>query len=260
MTEKPLNIRVRGHLLVPFGRPKWDISKITISSVSTDSSYFTSATPCAYIDVAANAPLRLYHIENCLPDFSSDGVTYDENDEQMTLNTVLLVKEALLTSCDFDSDFEKRFLELYFSWALERCTPNERQRRHPRQELDKPLNDAWWPVEAMLPLPQAHLYVHDPLSRSFTPTPTNMFKVDFAFWTGKQFVAVEIDGKSHIGDEKHITKDRMLQRAGVQVIHILNKELVEHGTKVMSALLPKPISHFWQSVDGKPNSHPFIPF
>lgn len=87
-----------------------------------------------------------------------------------------------------------------------------------------------------------------------------MFKVDFAFWTGKQFVAVEIDGKSHIGDEKHITQDRMLQRAGVQVIHILNKELMEHGTQVMSALLPKPISHFWQSVDGKPNSHPFIPF
>lgn len=92
MTEKSLNIRVRGHLLVPFGRLKWDISKITISSVSTDSSYFTSATPCAYIDVAANAPLRFYDIEDCLPDFSSGGITYDENEEQMTLNTVLLVK------------------------------------------------------------------------------------------------------------------------------------------------------------------------
>jgi len=73
--------------------------------------------------------------------------------------------------------------------------------------------------------------------------------VDFAFWTGSKIVAVEVDGTSHIGDEKHITKDRMLQRAGVQVIHVLNKELVEHGTKVIEALLPTPISRYWQDLE-----------
>lgn len=261
MTEKPLNIRVRGHLLVPFGRPKWDISKIKIASVSTDSSYFTSATPCAYIDVSEKAPLRLYHIENCLPDFSPDMITLEEDEEQPMLATVHTVKNALLSSCEFDSDFEKQFLELYFTWVLERCTPkNYSLHNRSRQELRKPLNNIWWPVEALLPLPQAHLYVHDPLSKGFTPTPTNMFKVDFAFWTGRQFVAVEIDGKSHVGDEKHITKDRMLQRAGVQVIHILNRELTDHGIKVVSSLLPQPILNFWQSVEGEPNRYPLIPF
>lgn len=259
MGERSLNIRVRGHLLVPFGRPKWDISKITISSVSTDSSYFTSATPCAYVDVEANAPLRLYDIENCLPDFPTDSITYDDDEERASLKTVHLVKNALLLSSEFDSDFEKRFLELYFQWILERCSPNEWQRCRPRHELDKPLDNAWWPVEALLPLPQAHLYVDDPLSNRRTLPPTNMFKVDFAFWTGKRFVAVEVDGKSHIGNEKHVTKDRMLQGAGVQVIHVLNREL-EHGTNVMGALLPDVVSHFWQSVEGKPSSYPIIPF
>ncbi len=69
-----------------------------------------------------------------------------------------------------------------------------------------------------------------------------------------------MDGKSHIGDEKYITKDRMLQRAGVQVIHILNKELIEHGTKVMNSLLPAGISQFWQTVEGGPNWYAIIPF
>ncbi|MDE2149414.1 MAG: DUF559 domain-containing protein [Gammaproteobacteria bacterium] len=253
--QAALNIRVRGHLLVPFGRPKWDISKIAISCVSTDSSYFTSDTPCAYIDVAANEPLRLYRADECLPDFSHSAIEFGEAEKQ-----IFMVKNLLAASCEFGSDFEKRFLELYFKWVVESCTPAEWQRRVPREHLEKPVNDPWWGIEALLPLPQAHLYVHDPLSKAWHPVPTTMFKVDFAFWTGHRFVAVEVDGKTHIGDEKHITKDRMLQRAGVQVIHILNKELLEHGTKVMSALLPQQISQFWQSVSGKPNANPWLPF
>jgi hypothetical protein len=259
MSSTSLNIRVRGPLLVPFGRPKWDISKITISSVSTDSSYFKSDTPCAYIDVGANSALRLHHIENCLPEFPADAVPFDQDEGQAALKTLQVVKESLLTSCNYDSDFEKRFLELYFKWIVERCSPKEWQCRRPRSELTKPNDDPWWFIEALLPLPQAHLYVHDPLSGQFQPAPKTMFKVDFAFWTGKQFIAIELDGKSHIGDEKHVTKDRMLQRAGVHVIHILNKELMEYGTKVMDALLPDPVSHFWRIVD-KPNGYPFVPF
>jgi hypothetical protein len=113
MVQKPLNIRVKGHL-VPFGRPKWDISKITISCVSTDSSYFSSDTPCAYLDVASNTPLRLYHIENCLPDFDfpTARVPFDD-EEQDAVRTVHIVKDALLKSCEFDSDFERRFLDFY---------------------------------------------------------------------------------------------------------------------------------------------------
>ena len=79
-----------------------------------------------------------------------------------------------------------------------------------------------------------------------------MFKVDFAFWTGEELVAIEIDGGSHIGSEKHVRKDRMLQRAGVPVIHILNKEVEEHPDAVIRRLLPDQISEFWNHLSPYP--------
>lgn len=72
-----------------------------------------------------------------------------------------------------------------------------------------------------------------------------MFKVDFAFWTGKRIIAIEIDGSSHVGSELHIRKDRMLQKAGVMVIHILNSELLKYGVKTLEKLLPKEIVQYW---------------
>ena len=86
-----------------------------------------------------------------------------------------------------------------------------------------------------------------------------MFKVDFAFWTGKNFVAVEIDGSSHVGNERHVTKDRMLQRAGVQVIHILNSEVLQHGNEVIERLLPREITNFWRYMN-RDAFDPRIPF
>ena len=62
----------------------------------------------------------------------------------------------------------------------------------------------------MIPLPQAHHYLLDPLSKTGDYDPQCMVRVDFAFWTGKRIVAVEIDGGSHIGGttDTHVKKGR----------------------------------------------------
>ena len=87
-------------------------------------------------------------------------------------------------------------------------------------------------------------------------------KVDFAFWTGKRLVAVEIDGGSHIGSDSHIEKDRLLQRSGVHVVHILNSEITKYRVKVVKRLLPPEITSFWKGVETKWRSNPLddIPF
>jgi len=97
-----------------------------------------------------------------------------------------------------------------------------------------------------MPLPQAHLYLEDPFREYWQFIPEKMVKVDFAFWTGRDIVAVEIDGASHIGNPNHVTKDRALLRAGVQVVHILNNELMEYGEKAIDCLLPDSITRFWR--------------
>ena len=87
--------------------------------------------------------------------------------------------------------------------------------------------------------------------------PTNNFRVDFGFWTGTQLIAVEIDGKEPEGYERDVRRDRLLRRAEVDVVHILNTEIERHGIKVISELLPKPITFDWL-MQPTPNV-PFMP-
>lgn len=89
--------------------------------------------------------------------------------------------------------------------------------------------------------------------------PTNNFRVDFGFWTGTRLVAVEIDGHEPEGYARDIRRDRLLRRAGVEVVHILNTEIMEHGTRVVSRLLPIAITYDWLKRP-VPSRAPFIPF
>lgn len=91
-------------------------------------------------------------------------------------------------------------------------------------------------------------------------SPTELVK--HTLWTGEHLIAIEIDGGSHIGSEAHIQKDRLLQRSGVHVVHILNSEITKYGLKVVERLLPSEITHFWSSSERKYRCNPFndIPF
>lgn len=256
-TSKPFTIRLHidDHLLIPFGAKKYDINSIRLSGVSTSGTYFTSPIPVAHLDVKSEKPLCFNDMDRCYPeDFIQCPDTHND--------AVKLVKQYLIARCDERSQSEKKFIELYVQFVLDTTTETFWQ-------TSKPHNDPRWFWAALLPLPQAHLYVNDPLEEGFVFTPNRMFKVDFAFWTGAELVAVEIDGGSHYYDGEsggeassdHIIRDRMIQRAGVRTIHILNEELLRHGTKVIERLLPKPITQFWSNnSDDYPPLGPFAPF
>ena len=132
-------------------------------------------------------------------------------------------------------------MESYFEYVLE---ARSSLKYRPVDEDCTPATDEAHLWGALLPLPQAHLYCEDPLVEGATFVPERMFKVDFLFWSGKQLIAVEIDGSSHIGSETHIIKDRLLQRSGVHVVHITNREVFEFGTKIIRKLLPAPVWRF----------------
>ena len=83
-------------------------------------------------------------------------------------------------------------------------------------------SDLWG---ALLPIPELQLYVQDPLASVQSYEPNNNFRVDYGFWDGERLIAVEIDGAEPEGYAKDIRRDRLLRRAGVDVIHILNLEL-----------------------------------
>ena len=113
---------------------------------------------------------------------------------------------------------------------------------------------------AMLPIPQMQLYVHDPLEDDWSGTyePSNNFRVDFGFWTGTKLIAVEIDGNEPQGYARDIRRDRLLRRANVDVVHILNSELDIHGKKVILHLLSESIRWGWRDAP-VPKYSPFWP-
>lgn len=250
----PVQIKVQDHLIIPFGRPKWHINDIKISAVSTDATYFESATPCVYIDKSKKEPLRLARFKEYFPD---NFPCVDD-----TVAALYYMRDYLIEKCELQTEHEKRFLWLYFEHIKDRVEYDDALKDY-YAEMNPPVQGIadWidWMFWALMPLPQAHLYAHNPLTRQYLAgfSPDRMFKVDFAFWTGESIVAVEIDGSSHIGNVSHVEKDRMLARAGVHVIHVLNSEIDEYKDFVIEALLPKNIVYPWEaSYDAKRPEHP----
>jgi hypothetical protein len=235
-----IKIKISDHLLIPFGRPKWDISKIKIVGVSTSATYFQSETPCVYIDKASEWPIVMTDFPEAFPQEFSRGKEYDD-----PIAAFEFIRNYLKKNCEIQTDAEQRFLDLYFSYILDQVILSKKNLPESwRSQV--PYNNPHWLFRALMPLPQAHLYLEDPFGDRFQFLPEKMVKVDFAFWTGTEIVAVEIDGPSHIGSPNHVTKDRALVRAGVHVVHILNNELMEYGEKAINRLLPDSITLFWR--------------
>jgi hypothetical protein len=249
---------VGGHLLIPFGVERWRIEDVKVSGVSTDATYFESSAPLCHIDMSTAVGLRLYQVDDVLP---NEGAYPLANSVEANLEAV---QTTIVQACQFDADSERLFLNLYFKYLLAKAMPQGDRFLVQQYRQSPPASDPKWAYEALLPLPQAHLYLRDPLSRVYSFSPERMYKVDFAFWTGKRLVAVEIDGKSHIGSTHHIVKDRLLQSANVQVIHIMNEELLHHGEAVIQKLLPREIARWWEHLDDSdrpvPSYGPYEPF
>jgi hypothetical protein len=251
-----VKIKIPNQLLIPFGGPKWSIERISVVGVSTTGTYLQSDTPLAYVDRSKSRALRLRDFSTVMPE------SWDYEDYSFT-DTLDVMQKYLREKCSLATESEKQFLDLYFDYCRDCITPPDyilrdfpKEDERPSQYKDAPYNDVNWVFDAMMPLPQAHLYATDPMEDSYHFAPNKMMKVDFAFWTGKGLVAVEIDGSSHSGSEAHIQKDRLLQRSGVHVVHILNNEISKYGEKVIRRLLPPEITHFWKSAEEKYRTNP----
>ena len=172
-------------LLVPYGVPKWDISMVRLSSVTPRGSHLTSSVPLVHLRPGEKAPYRL-----------------GDHAKALNLPSPAAAIEHLQAYCDPRSVVEAHFLDAYHQFAEGAFA-----------ELSG----------ALAPIPQAHLYLNDPLDVGEETGQGFMVKADFAFWTGAGFVVVEIDGGSHIGNPRHITKDRALRNSGIEVVHVLNE-------------------------------------
>jgi hypothetical protein len=250
----PIRLKIEGHLIIPFGVSKWDIEKIRVVGVPTDGTYLVSETPCVHIDKTKKLGIRLRDFWEVLP------YNFSEIESGNAEEALYKIRDVLKERCSLQTEYEKEFLNIYFEFCLRRVTPSEFLVRSYGKEklnkLNKPYNDLDWVFDALMPLPQAHFYLHDPLAAGYSFVPQKMVRFDFGFWTGSELLAVEIDGSSHLGSDSPEQTDRLLQRANVRVIHILNSELSQHKEGAIAELLPDEVTKFWEHSEYK---YPFNP-
>jgi hypothetical protein len=254
-------LHVPDYLILPYGRAvKSDLQKIALSAVSADGLYFSTDVPVIFINKAKHKPVCVVDFENHIE--SLPTVLYDANDGELLDHMCRIIKSHNPNM----TGAEEEFLNLYFA-ALKALASNAQGDEgafsaahklglpfdwlHPTRSK----NDIW---RALLPIPELQLYVQDPLAETKSYQPDNNFRVDYGSWNGEKLIAVEIDGAEPAGYARDIRRDRLLRRAGVDVIHILNIEIARHKVRALIELLPPQFfGHDWSYERERPDIMPF---
>jgi hypothetical protein len=260
-----MQIHVPDYLILPFGRAvKADLQKIALSAVSADGLYFSTDVPVISIRKSDKRPMCLADFElyfGAFPDscYRNNGREADQVMLDYIWTTLKSHNPNMTTS-------EELFLDLYF--ATLKALAEYAHNKNPdeliaarktiglsRLSTYKSTTDLW---RALLPIPELQLYVQDPLAEKVSYQPDNNFRVDYGFWNGENLIAVEIDGAEPAGYARDIRRDRLLRRAGVDVIHITNWELGTHKAHALTQLLPRQFFGFdWNYEGERPDIIPF---
>jgi hypothetical protein len=254
------NLHVPDYLILPFGRAvKKDLQQIALSAVSADGLYFTTDVPVIFIKKSNRRPLCLGDFEKYFGDFP--GALFQSDDETLLDH----VFSTLKSNNPNMTQSEERFLDYYYSILLTITKSSAdgytavreiRERDNiPWVDHYKSPSDLW---RALLPIPELQLYVTDPLASSKSYLPDNNFRVDYGFWNGQTLVAVEVDGAEPEGYARDIRRDRLLRRAGVDVVHITNLEIAKHKANALVQLLPRQFFGYdWDYAGERPVIIPF---
>jgi hypothetical protein len=156
---------------------------------------------------------------------------------------------------------EGMFLELYFGilkalrtdWRDKVAAAEARRQiglRWDTPGYHKP-TDVW---RAFLPIPQAQQYFRDPLSSSASYQHNINYRFDYLFWDGDKLIAVEIDGAEPAGYERDIVRDRLSRYAGMDMIHFLNREIMDDKASALLTYLPRKFFGFdWDYPSTRPH-------
>lgn len=186
--------------------------------------------PAVTIDSAAGVPLRLNDGPYAFGAYLQDGLG------PSTPERLAFLRDHLTDLCDLWAKRAREFVDLYFRFI-------RRQIEQDSAAIDQRLRrfgDLFarddYAFSALRPLPRAHLPVGE----------SAPVRVDFAFWTGSQIVAVDI-----VGDDSRGTAwdSRRLQLDAAQVvcIEIPGTHIARGDPALLADVLPPEFAAFWQA-------------
>ncbi len=225
-------------IIIPFGADKVMADQIFLSETA-DGMEIHCRIPHVVIDRADRLPLRL----------NSGGLEFGEAPPLAQMPEVPDQLAYLLTHfqrhCTVWDKYPRAFLDRYFAFIHGQMMEN-------RPELTKSLakfKDLYrfdqWAFSALRPLPRAHLWAPENAEiREFDAG--QMLRVNFAFWTGAEIVAIDLIGTETRG-EAHATRRNRLTRNGVKIIEMRHEYLGETRSSDFAASLPPEFHGFWKT-------------
>lgn len=225
-------------VIIPFGTDTVTSNQVTLTETA-DGVQFACRLPHVIIDPADRLPLRL----------NSGGLEFGDPPPVSQMPEISDQLAYLLTHfqlyCTVWDKFPRAFLDRYFAFIHDQVTAC-------REELEQSLSrfgDLYrfeeWAFSALRPLPRAHLWAPE---NSGIPDfdVAHLLRVDLAFWTGMNIIAIDIIGTETRG-EKHAARKNRLTGNGVTLIEIPHDILAEDRKRDFAAGLPPAFHRFWES-------------
>ncbi|HEV2162825.1 MAG TPA: hypothetical protein VGR52_11430 [Stellaceae bacterium] len=177
------------------------------------------------VSLRKGAPLRL----------SAGPYPFAEPPDLIRLSTTAArldcLREHLRSLCGLWAKPPLAFLDTYFAWigAALAAAPAQRALTEAGHGLFTPAD---WSFAALRPLPSALL-----------PTGDATVRVDFAFWIGTGFVAIELPGERRAQRRSELAR---LSDSGVAVLDLTPADLADAAA--LGAKLPADFCDFWRGV------------
>jgi hypothetical protein len=195
-TEMQFN--VKGSIILLFATDKkWDLNNIKLKAVTAQGIFFDASCPALVIDQTAKKPIRVGNAEEVLEaagrDVTSERLEKDYGWHYTKIQDIPflldIARQETLTLCASSAtNFEKRFLNFFFEHLIDESKDDLRHAASGGTSREFWIGRAKSRCDALMPIPQAWFYCHDPL-KPYAFIPENAFRVDFAFWSGEKFYA-----------------------------------------------------------------------
>jgi len=232
-------ILIEHSLVIPYGAQRWPFARLSSSKLMKTNQGSDGLLPLAMINRERHMPLRLNTMTYTFAEPPNlHGMT--ELSERL-----VFLRDHFKSFCGIWDKLPRLFLDAYFrhvSDAVEGAAEALRPRCAAHGGLFRHRD---WSYSALAPLPLAHLHAPIEPRSDDTIDPTDLVRVDFAFWSGEQIHPVDIVGT----DDNRLRREarERLRQHGFAVIEIPGEALRRDGESVLGDLLPAAFSEFWRS-------------
>ncbi len=206
-------------ITIPYGAARLPAGWLSRS----DSGEVACAVPHVIVDTDSRETLRLNGGQY---EFATPPLPAEMGEPMAQLD---FLKRDTQRRCDMWSKRQKRFLDYYFEFVAGHVEDNRDALMCKIDRFGSLYHYRDWMFSAPRPLP-----------RAFLPA-DGMIGVDFAFWTGRGFLAIELTGSETRGPGDEARHER-LRDAGVAVLEM--PALLD--AQDFAKLLPASFHRFWE--------------